>query len=464
MRTGFWLLGALSLSLAALAFQGCPPPGPPNGDGGEDGGDDGGGDAGCLNGFCTFTLDPSPMALIADYTPQIAATLGPNDRIGIVYYKQDSGTTPDGGLDTSWAVQYLEWQGGSVTVQPEVVQSVHNAYGIAVAFQTSGQPAVAYLGGPKDLMVSASWWNNDAVAAYRTGPNAWTEHIAAMDSTEAAAGNPVSDNGYLVGIYPSLAFDSTNKGYLAYRDCHNGQSIGTGDYNASDLELAEGGPTGWTHTMLVPGGNDKRAWGGHSKMIMVGDQPALVQDRVIGVPSGSGTDVYFLRRDGGSGSPSWSPAIIVSAAGDTSSGPSLAYDGTKFGVAFSDRNAVGGQALYFAESTRTPDGGVAFPVKDVILQNGSSGWYPSAAYDPVNLEPVVVYHVCSVRPGVSQISSCPATEDELQLSQRTGGYWYPKTVDTAGGLQPQLFYLSTGKRVIVYRDPRYGTVRIAVEQ
>jgi hypothetical protein len=408
------------------------------------------------------------MALIADYTPQIAAALGPSDRIGIVYYKQDSGTLPDGGGgDVSYGVQYMEWQNGSVTVQPEVVQIVHNAYGISVAFQANGQPAVAYLGGPRDLMVSTSWWNNDATTAYRTGPNAWTEHIAVMDSTEAAGGNPVSDNGYLVGIYPALGFDSTNKAYLTYRDCHNGQSIGTGDYNASDLELAEGGPTAWTHTKLVAGGNDKRAWGGHSRMIMVGDQPALVQDRVIGVPSGPGTDVYFLKRDAGAGgAPSWSPATIVSAAGDTSSGPSLAYDpsSAKYGVAFADRNAVGGQALYFAESVTAANGNVSFPIKDVILQLGSAGWYPSIAYDPVNNEPVIASHLCSVRPGVGQISSCPSAEDELQVSQRTGGYWYHTTVDTGGGLQPQLFYLSTGKRVIVYKDPRSGTVRISVEQ
>jgi hypothetical protein len=199
-------------------------------------------------------------------------------------------------------------------------------------------------------------------------------------------------------------------------------------------------------------------------MIMVGNQPAMVEDRVIGVPSGYGQDVYFLRRDGGSGNPSWSGAILVSAVGDTSSGPSVAYDGTKYGVAYSDRNAVGGQALYFSESARTPDGGVAFPTRDTILQSGSSGWYPSVAYDPATQDPVIAYHVCSVRPGVTLLATCPAAEDELQLSERIGIYWYQTTVDTAGGMQPQLFYLSTGKRVIVYRDPRYGTVRIAVEQ
>lgn len=460
MRAGF-LLGALFLSL--VACPGCPPP-DNGGDGGDDGGDDGGVDAGCVNGFCTSTLDPSRMTLGSDFTPQIAAALGPNDRVGIAYLKEDAGTFPDGGPDISYAVQYLEWQNGAVTAGPEVVKVIHNADGLSVAFQANGQPAVAYLGGPTDLALSTYWWNNDAVASYRTGTNAWTEYTAAQNSGDAPGTNPVSINGYLVGIYPALAFDSTNKGYLAYRDCHFGQSVGTGDYNGSDLELAEGGPTSWNHVSLVEGGNDKRAWGGHTRMLMVGDQPALVQDRVIGVPNGYGTDVYFLRRDAGSGNPSWSPAIIVSAAAQVSPGPSLAYDGTKYGVAFTDLQAVGGQALYFAESARTPDGGVSFPLKDVVVQAGSSGWYPTVAYRPSTKDPSIAYHVCSVRTGFTDFKNCPAAEDELQLSERVGGYWYPTTVDTAGGFQPHLFYLSTDKRVVVYRDPRYGTVRIAVEQ
>jgi hypothetical protein len=461
-----FLLGALgAVFLSLVALPGCPPP-DNGGDGGDDGGDQGdaGVDAGCVNGFCNTTLDPSRMALFGDFTPQLAAALGPNDRIGIAYLKADAGLNPDGGPNLSYAIQYMEWQNGNVTVGPEVVQTVHNADGLSVAFQSTGQPAVAYLGGPADLNTSTLWWNNDAVTAYRTGTNAWTEHTAVMDSNEAMGDNNVSNTGYLVGIYPALAFDSTNKAYLAYRDCHSGQSVGTGDYNGSDLELAEGGPTAWTHTMLQEGGNDKLSWGGLSRMLMVGDQPAMVMSRVIGVPNGYGTDVYFLRRDGGSGNPSWTAPIIVSAASQVSPGPSLAYDGTKYGVAFTDLQATGGQALYFAESARTADGGVSFPVKDVVVQAGSGGWYPYAAYRPSTKDPSIVYHVCSVRLGFTDYKSCPASEDELQLSERIGGYWYPTTVDTAGGFQPHLFYLSNDKRVIVYRDPRYGTVRIAVEQ
>jgi len=451
-----------ALLLAFVGCPGCPPPdegcdGGTCTDGGPDGGYDGGG---CMNGFCTFTLDSRPMHVLSDFTPQISAALGPNDRIGIAYFNEDAGTGPDGGLDVSYAIQYLEWQNGQVTVGPEVIRIVHNVSGVSVAFQGNGQPAVAYLGGERDDAISVSWWQHDAALAYRSGSGTWTEQIAAVNSGDAPAGNPVSDNGFIMGLYPGLVFDGATA-YLVYRDVHYGQSV-LGDYDGSDFELASGGPTAWNHRVLIPGGNNKRFWGGHPHLIMGNGRPAVVSDRVLSLPAAAGQDVLFQRRaDGGT---AWSsPPVLVATAGDTTSGPALAWEsGEHFGVAWADRLDVNGQGLFFSE---TPLTGGAFLGRDPVVQSGSTGWYPSLAFDPgFGHDPVIAYYVCSVRGGVAQLVSCPVAEDELAISRRTGMYWYPTTVDLEGALQPKLFYLSTGKRVIVYKDPKRGTVRIAVEQ
>jgi hypothetical protein len=319
---------------------------------------------------------------------------------------------------------------------------------------------VAYLGGPRDDAISVSWQNHDAVVAYRSG-GTWTQQTAAMNSNEAMAGNPVSDQGPILGLYPGLVFDGATA-YLVYRDVHYGQSL-LGDYDGSDFELAYGGPTGWSHQVLIAGGNDKRFWGCHPHLIMANGRPAVVSDRVPNAPSAPGQDVFFQRKVGDGGTAWSAPPVLVSTAGDTTSGPSVAWEsGEHFGVAWADRLASGGQALYFTE---TPLAGGAFLPRDVVVQSGSGGWYPSVAYDPVDPhDPVVAYYVCAFRGGVSQLTSCPAAEDELQISRRTGGYWYQTTVDPEGALQPRLFYLSSGRRVIVYRDPRQGTIKIAVEQ
>src|SRR6185295_16775058 len=92
------------------------------------------------------------------------------------------------------------------------------------------------------------------------------------------------------------------------------------------------------------------------------------------------------------------------------------------------------------------------------------GWYPSLQFDPTTQEPVIAYYVCAVRPGVTNLASCTPAEEELDITQRIGPYWYPSTVDAEGGMQPTLLYRSNGYRLVVYRDPRLGTVKIAVEQ
>lgn len=445
--TGLWLL-------AVTVAVGCPecPGEVPGRDGGTDGGDGGGTPA----PYTISVLDPDATPLLEDFTPQLSAAVGPGDRIGVAYFRPDASVLPDGGTEPYYDLDYLEWQGGQVT-RRERIAWVFNVNGVSLAYQSNGEPAVAYLGGPWRQMESVYWRNSDAVLSYRQAGGTWTEQTAVLISGEAPSpGNPSSTNGYLVGLYPALTFDG-NTAYFAYRDGHFGQSIGTGDYNASDLELAEGGPTAWNHIMLKEGGNDDQAWGGHTQIIMANGQPALVMNRVPFAATGKGNDVYFLRR---SAAGTWTfPPVRVSLTADVTSGPSLAYDtGTHFGVAFSDRAL---QALYFSDSIND---GATWSMRDVAFQAGSGGWYPSLMFEPVTNEPVIAFYLCSVRTGVTQVASCPQSEDELRLVERIGGQWYETTVDPAGGFQPKLLRLSTGQRMIVYRDPRDGTVKLAAER
>jgi hypothetical protein len=435
----------------AVATPGCPDPGPGT-DGGRDGGPDGGENSGP---YALSTLDAVPTPLLEDFTPQLVTAVGPGDRIGVAYFRADSGVQPDGGVETHYDINYLELQGGQVT-RRERVQTVFNVNGLSLAFQSNGEPAVAYLGGPWRPNESIFWRNSDAVLSYRQPNGTWVEQIAVQMSGEAVSpNNAPSNNGYLVGLYPAVTFDGT-RAYLAYRDAHFGQSIGPGDYNSSDLELAEGGPTAWSHIMLQEGGNNDQAWGGHTQILMAGGQPALIMDKVAFAATGIGRDVFFFRRQA---SAAWTTPIQVATTFDTTSGPSLAYDtGTRFGVAFSDRTQ---QALYFSESTND---GATWSQRDIAFQSGSGGWYPSLMFEPATGEPVIAFYVCSVRTGVTQVASCPEAEDALRVTERIGGQWYETTVDPAGGFQPRLMRLSSGRRLIVYRDPRNGTVKLAEER
>ena len=189
-------------------------------------------------------------------------------------------------------------------------------------------------------------------------------------------------------------------------------------------------------------------------MVMAGSQPALVHAKTFNSGLADGQDVIFVRRkDDGT----WTPGQTVFNIANTQSGGSLAWDSQiGYGIAAVDR---GLNALLFSSSMD----GETWTTADPIYQSGSGGWYPSLAFDPIHHEPAVAYYNCSPRGGVNE-SSCQPSEDELWVSQRIGENWRSYLVDPEGGYLPKLAFLSSSKRVIAYRDPSTGVLKLAVER
>ena len=244
------------------------------------------------------------------------------------------------------------------------MQTVQRFFGVSVAYQANGSPAVAYLGGPPDF-TAAFWYQNDAAVSYYQGGR-WVEQVAATDSSPPVSGSAPSDNGNIVGFYPALLFQGNNA-VLAYRDGHFGSSAGTGDWNAADLEMAIGGPTTWAPVALLEAGNAKGAgkggYGAHNRII-VGAQTlssglrgaAVVSDRAGTAPDTFGADIEFSEQqpDGtwkscGALQPLTSvdtPSILGSNGAtilpNTQSGPSIDYrDNFGYAVAVTDRSQNG---------------------------------------------------------------------------------------------------------------------------
>jgi hypothetical protein len=383
----------------------------------------------------------------------LALAVGPNDVIGVAYFARvdDVGGVP------SYDIRYIQVANGQVS-QPERVDTVQRVMGVSVAFDSSGRAAVAYLGGGADN--SAFWFQSDLEVSYRNGPNNWTSSIPVTMGNQAIAGNPVSDTGFLVGLNPSIVFNGT-QAFVAYRDGHAGQ-FELQDWAGSDLEVAVGGPTSWNLRVVAAGGNDKQAWGGHIQMVMAGGQPALVHDQVNGSADGTGSNVIFQRRNADG---SWTAPLRVQSVTNAQRGPSLAYDATLgFGIAVVERSV---NRLTFTQcrgttATRCAASG-DWTSPDPVYELGSGGWYPSLAIDPVTHDPSIAFYICSNSPGANE-GSCPATEDELRVATRIEGNWREDLVDANGAFLPKMAYLTTGKRVIAYRTPLNGFLRLAVEK
>lgn len=413
----------------------------------------GGGGGGTLEPFSIVTLDPDVRGI--DY---LAAAFEPTSRrVGVVYYAPAGTETMAGHPD--YFIKYVEWQDG-MTKPIETIRTVQRKVGLAIAFDpTSGEPTVSYLGGDPGFVMGMSifWFQSDAVINRRSN-GTWTETIVAQTGDQVTCGNPVSDRGLLVGLWPAIAYDPTGKLYLAYRDGHDGQ-FPQQDWNATDVEEWDGVPPSLTtRNCLAPGGNGgtvdgKPSWGGRIQMALGPDaQPIIVWDRPIGTSDGNGTDVYFQRRNADG---TWTGAANIMLVGITQSGPSVAYDAQEgIGVAAVDR------ATNELRYTFLPNGSSTWAEPDPVFGSGSGGWYPSLAMDPVYHEPAIAFYVCSPKNSVNE-TSCLTGDDELRIKQRVSGNWREVVVDKEGGYLPKLGFFVDGtgpnassKRVVVYRQPR----------
>lgn len=440
----------VGLVASTLFLTACPPPG--NGlDGGGDGGTDGGnGDGGCGGQFCVQEVEG---AAGAEAKP-LEAVLLPGDRIGIAYYHQGPAAT-DGGFE----LRYREWNAGVVSA-PTTVDTVHRVVGLGMDKTPDGEPAVTYLGGNYPSTEHAFWFQNDQYLAYRQG-GGWQTTVVAEESGEAATGVGTSDLGFLVGLHSDLAFNGSDV-FVVWRDCHNGQ-FPQQDWQGSDLEVARGTLTGFAEKRVIIASDGdtigKQGFAGHNRMIIADGQPVVVGDKMGGGADtiGSGTAVFRRNPDG-----SWlPPEEPFGAVANTQSGPVIAWDSTLgYALAVVDANS---NLLRYVRST-SPTSIDTWTTPENVVQSGTSGWYPSIAIDPAFHEPHIAYYHCDNRSTIAA-HQCRESDDELRIIARIGaaGNWRDTVVDRAGGYQPKLLFLSTGKRVVVYRDPRTYAVKLALE-
>lgn len=443
----------LVLSLVAglsLAVMGCSSG--PGSDAGTGGGKGGGNGSDGGSRYTITTVDSQ-----AQEPRYLSAAADSQGRIGIAYFSKtgDGGMAllPDGGPEpvTNYDLYYLQFNNGTASAR-EKIATVQRVYGVSLAFQPSGEPAVAYLGGGSDM--SAYWFQSDAVVSFRNG-GTWTTETAVTMGDEANCGSPVSDRGFVVGLFPSLVFIG-NTAYLAYRDGHDGQ-FPQQDWAGSDLELAtRTGPNAWSTQCLIAGGDNKQAWGGHNRLINAGGRLAVSSDKMFGGADTTASNVIFnyVQADGG-----WSAPQSVLAVANTQSGPTLAWDSQeKFGLA-SINKSIG--TLYMMTSMD----GRTWSSPDPVFGSGSGGWYPSLAWDPIYHEPAIAFYICDSRVGQNE-GTCPTGEDKLVISQRNSasGQWREEDVDLEGGTQLQLGFFASGKRWVAYRDPRSGAVKVAIEK
>jgi hypothetical protein len=340
-----------------------------------------------------------------------------------------------------WNVCYAEgqWQGTFksqiVTAQPYVSPT-----GVGLAFDSMGNPGIAYTGvGSMPAMERCG--ANDAfftkASAGTFGAAVQVSHGSQSDALVASqAGNcsqGVCNQGDVTGWWPSLGFDPSDHAFMAYRDVHFGFAVS--DLTAkSDVELAEeqgGGAFSVLTIDVARGGGTSNRIGFTPKGLpavaqySTGAMPGVVVDRAL-----VGGAISAQAADGGW---TWSQPFNGQV------GPQLGFAIDAQGlmaVAYFDSDPSTSR-LFYVESSDGATWSSPVPVDT----NGLTGQYPSLAFDPSG-NPAVAYYRCSDNVSVPQ---CDPAKDGLYLARRVGGSWNVETVhadpSVTDGLYPALAFV-----------------------
>lgn len=122
---------------------------------------------------------------------------------------------------------------------------------------TDGVPEGQYCGG------------HDAVVHSRVG-GTWTEEAAAVDSGDANTGDPASDAGFVLGLWPAMTLDPAGEPVILYRDAHFG-ALQRDDLFRADAEIAWRRNGTWTQQMV-----DGARGGGGQGAILIDRAGALI--------------------------------------------------------------------------------------------------------------------------------------------------------------------------------------------
>jgi hypothetical protein len=508
--------------VSSLGIWGCTPSGTPALH------IDGGYDAGVpVAPFTIYTLDSNNPVVLTDTIPQLAMSIYSDGTVGVAYFASNP-SFDAGPNVPSYDVRYITWNGGSTSAAQTIstVQNVNGVsiafqgsgapavaylgcqYGNTSCLSASGAltedagsgsyfwfqaaPVISYAsgtspqGGGTWTPIVASFWD-DYYGRYAGSPMAPPWGVPGTSLCNTSTYGTETNAGAVTGLDPALIFlPSSGNPVLAFRDVHYGQAVGNADtdYGDSDLRVFTGALA--TQSMKpdpnlsaidcgsfssnTPSRNPAGS-GGHTQMVIsaVDNLGALVEDGEDAADS-SGSGVYF-RKQQSDGSWAKPPAnqgpfyALLASQGlaNLGIGPSLATDPqVGYGIAVYD---FGSGTLYYTQSLSATDPiNTAWSSSTAVLGSGSQGWYPSLAFDPVTHVPSIAYYYCSNQGGL-QLNSCTAVQNSLRLVTQQGTNWAPKIVDPAGGIQPKMGYLpGTEKRVIVYKDPFSGALKLAVEK
>jgi hypothetical protein len=312
--------------------------------------------------------------------------------------------------------------------------------GVGLAFDKTGEPVLAYTGGPSaNLRCGAS----DLMLASVSGGTLGTPRDIAANSQSSGmppdqavncAAQDVCNKGDATGYWPALARDPASGNLaVAFRDLHFG--FADTDFASSDVEFARGDAYSIFTADVARGGGT---------YMRLGFSPA-----------GKAAIVHY--------SLDYQPAIWLDHETDQGWESKKLFVGTiheQLGFAVSSQ---GLHALAYCDSTRqfltyseSSDGSTWTAAQDVD-RDGVTGYYPSVAFDDSG-NPAIAYYRCN---DYGAGTGCDTNKDGLYLARRRAGTWDIQKIGGESGIrdgQHTALAFAGGKAVIAFQSSYYDLV------
>jgi len=346
-------------------------------------------------------------AVLPNGTPIVASYIEGGAAQGLCYDDQ-----PAGGDRVAWTLRYAEADGDGWRVE-DVAAIIHLGAprGFDLAVDGDGTPVIAALTGEPDA-VARYCGANDVGLYRRGGAGEWAIDVAVATSNEAATGEPASDFGTVVGLWPALAYDADGAALVAYKDVHGGGLQGD-DFTRADLEIAQSSGGGWSHTAIDWG---KGAGDYNAAAFDRQGRPLVLQFNPRDDLQGSARGLWLMRSDDG-GATFDSVRLF---AGGVSERPSLAVDDDGgVWVAWYD----GALGLPMVAHLADPElfGDVDdWDIEDVGDRVYDEGRHPSIAVSPGGTV-ALAYQRCGR--ASDGIGDCNPSRDAVVLAWRDGSQW-----------------------------------------
>ena len=311
--------------------------------------------------------------------------------------------------------------------------------GVGLAFDKTGEPVLAYTGGPSAKMRCGA---SDLLLASVSGGTLGTSRTIAADSQSSdiaadqkanCAAQDVCNQGDATGYWPAAALDPVSGNLaVAFRDLHEG--FASTDLDSSDVEFARGDAYSIFTADVARGGGS---------YIRLGFSPA---GKAAIVHYNMFQPAIWLNHEIAQG---WESKQLFVGEIREQIGFAVSAQGLH-ALAFCD---TAHQFLSYSESSD----GSTWTAAEYVDRDGVTGYYPSLAFDDSG-NPAIAYYRCNDY-GVSQ--GCDKDKDGLYLARRRAGTWDIQKIHGEGGIsdgQYTALAFAGGKAVVAFQSSYYDVV------